>query len=69
MSMRRLLSILAAGLVVGGLGAIYVWSAMNALLRGELTWERGLSAFVVAAALVVVLRMLARYVRHLEQPR
>ncbi|MDI3341756.1 MAG: hypothetical protein QJR03_14620 [Sphaerobacter sp.] len=69
MDVTRLLAILIGGLAVGGLGAIYVWSSLNALLAGELTWARGASALAVTAGLVALLLVLVRYVRHLEQPR
>ena len=69
MNATRLLTVLLGGLAVGGLGAIYVWSAMSALLEGDLTWQRGVSAVVVAAAVILLLGGVARYVRHLEQPR
>lgn len=69
MSTTRLFTVLLGGLVVGGLGAIYVWSAANALLKGDLTWQRGVSAVVVAAVVILLLGGVVRYVRHLEQPR
>ncbi|ACZ39480.1 hypothetical protein [Sphaerobacter thermophilus] len=69
MSTARLFTVLLGGLAVGGLGAIYVWSATTALLKGDLTWQRGVSAAVVAAALILLLGGVVRYVRHLEQPR
>src|SRR5690606_42020226 len=69
MSTARLFTVLLGGLAVGGLGAIYVWSARTALLKGDLNWQRGVSAAVVAAALILLLGGEARYVRHLEQLR
>jgi hypothetical protein len=67
--MLKLLLTLIGALVLGGVGTIFVWSTLNLVLRGEASWQRATLAVLVVVALLGLLLLVMRVVRHLEEPR
>lgn len=65
----RMLAVLLGSLAIAGLGAIYVWSTLNELLRGQTDWPQGIAALVVLVGVAGLLLWLMRYVSHLEEPK
>lgn len=65
----RMLAVLLGSLAIAGLGAIYVWSTLNELLRGQTGWPQGIAALVVLVGVAGLLLWLMRYVSHLEEPK
>ncbi len=60
--MTRTIVLMILALIVGGGAAIYVWSSLNLLLKGEASWLQGITtvlAFVVLIGLGVLLQKLS----------
>lgn len=64
--MGRLIPLLAVLVLLGGLGAAYVWRVVNALAQGEASAWLVASALLVAVGLVGLLTWLLRYVDQLD---
>lgn len=54
--------------VVGGAGAIFVWSTMNDVFRGTSTPARTVLAVIVLAAVIALFGWVIRYISQLEEP-
>ena len=68
-AMIRSVILLIFSLALAGVGAIYVWSTINALSLGEAGWGRGLSLIPVIVGMVALLLYVIHIVNRMEEPR
>lgn len=64
--MTRLILTLVVAVVLAGMGAIFVWSTLNAIFKGDAGWLRIGAALLVIAAMFALLGVVIRVVRQLE---
>jgi divalent metal cation (Fe/Co/Zn/Cd) transporter len=57
---------LIAFMVIGGAMVYFVWEGINELLMGEVLPRHLLIGLVMLVALIVLLRMLGRYIRRVD---
>lgn len=63
----RTIAILLGTLIPAGLGAIFVWSTMNEMFRGDASAARIVAGVVVLVIVLVLLYVTYRYVENLEE--
>jgi divalent metal cation (Fe/Co/Zn/Cd) transporter len=62
----RLILVLVGTLIIGGLGAIYVWKTINELLRGDASWHSVALAAIVLVGIFALLIVVFRYLSRME---
>lgn len=65
--MVRTVAVLLGTLIPAGLGAIFVWSTLNEILRGDASAARIVAGVVVLVIVLALLYFTYRYVENLEE--